>query len=310
MKIVLVDSSRVVVMAMRGLLAEHGHAVVGFHDGPEALAYIAAHADVDVLMTSLVLPSMSGFELCWETRLLASKTRPIYVVAMSSDKERERLAEALDSGADDFIGRPPKPEELLARLRAAERISLAHRELVRLAMRDPLTDLLNRRAFLEAAEVSLVTRSFRSPPSLMMVDVDRFKLINDTWGHDVGDRVIRSVASVLASSHAIVGRLGGEEFALLTPGGSLGDAMALAETLRRTIEVTPVDTPLGPVSCTASVGLVALRHRETLDEALKRADMALYAAKEGGRNRIVNVDEIEGDLMAVEAPRSPRTMVG
>src|SRR5512143_3551535 len=122
-----------------------------FADERDALARIKADASIEALITSAELMHMSGVELCWETRLLATSRRPIYVVMMSSQYDQRSLIEALDSGADDFIGKPPLAEELYARLRAAERIASMQRELIRLATIDPLTGLCNRRGFFEQA---------------------------------------------------------------------------------------------------------------------------------------------------------------
>src|SRR5882724_510047 len=110
-----------------------------------------APTGVDAVITSMELGAMSGLELCWETRVLAGRDRPIYVILMSSSVDKSRLGEALDSGADDFISKPPVPDELYARLRAAERLAMMQRELVRLASVDPLTGVHNRRAFFEIA---------------------------------------------------------------------------------------------------------------------------------------------------------------
>src|SRR5215470_15006018 len=115
MQIVLVDASRTVSRIVTQLLQARGYSVRCFADGPDALAYIRSGREVDALITSVELPSMSVFELCWETRLLAGQHSPIHIILMSSNYDRGKLAEALDSGADDFIGKPPAPEELYAR---------------------------------------------------------------------------------------------------------------------------------------------------------------------------------------------------
>src|SRR5207237_4028964 len=120
-----------------------------FVDGREALDHIKANAEVDVLITSTEPASLSGIELCWETRLLASCGRPIHIILMSSNRDQAHLVQALDCGADDFIGKPPAARELFARLRSAERMLSMQRDLIRLATTDPLTGLLNRRAFFE-----------------------------------------------------------------------------------------------------------------------------------------------------------------
>src|SRR2546421_4458822 len=147
MRVMLVDPSRTMRLFVTRLLQARDHEVLPFADGPEALACMRRDLDVAALITSGELVSMSGLELCWETRVLAGRDRPIYVILMSSSIDRSRLGEALDSGADDFISKPPVADELYARLRAAERLGTMQRELVRLASFDPLTGLHNRRGF-------------------------------------------------------------------------------------------------------------------------------------------------------------------
>ncbi len=139
MRIALVDPSRTTRLIVSRMLEARGHDVVPFADEREALQQIKIDLRIDALITSAELTHMTGLELCWEARLLATCKRPIYVLMMSSQYDQRNLVEALDSGADDFIGKPPLAEELFARLRAAERIASMQRELLRLATTDPLT---------------------------------------------------------------------------------------------------------------------------------------------------------------------------
>src|SRR5450432_4078798 len=206
MRVVVVDPSRTVLKAVSRLLARDSHEVNTFVDGPEALAHIKSDAGVSTLIASAELTTMSGIELCWETRLLSGRDRAIYIILMSSNSDQRHLINALDGGADEFIGKPPVEEELYARLRSAER-------LIRLPMIDPLTGLFNRRAFFERANQAIVRASASNRPAAILFDMDHFKRVNDTYGHDVGDLVLRDVSGVAASDRMTVGRLGGEEFA-------------------------------------------------------------------------------------------------
>src|ERR1041385_4719061 len=151
MRVVLVDPSRTMRLFVKRLLEARDHEVLPFADGGNALACLRENPDVAALITSVELDGMSGLELCWEARVLAGRDRPIYVILMSSSIDNSNLGEALDSGADNFISKPPIADELYARLRAAERFGAMQRELVRLASVDPLTGLHNRRVFFELA---------------------------------------------------------------------------------------------------------------------------------------------------------------
>jgi diguanylate cyclase (GGDEF)-like protein len=291
MRVVLVDPSRTVLKFVARLLEARGDEVQPFTDGRQALAYIQKASQVDALITSAEPLSMTGLELCWETRLLAGDRRAIYVILMSSNQERRNLVEALDSGADDFIGKPPVAEELYARLRAAERLASMHRDLVQLASLDSLTGILNRRAFFERAEEARDQALRSGPLTAVMLDVDHFKRVNDLYGHAVGDRALREVGSLVSNTGEIVGRLGGEEFAVLLSGRDLAQGMEAAERLRGDVLNLrlPVDGKV--VTLTCSFGVSEWQNGESVDELLRRADVALYAAKAAGRNRILAADE-------------------
>jgi two-component system cell cycle response regulator len=284
MRVVLVDPSRTMRLYVTRLLQARDHEVRPFADGAAALACMRDDSDVDAMITSAELNGMSGLELCWETRILAGRDRPIYVILMSSNIDKQKLGEALDSGADDFISKPPVPDELYARLRAAERLGTMQRELVRLASFDPLTGLLNRRVFFERAQ----SASQRSPiVTAIMLDIDHFKRINDVFGHDIGDQAIAAVAQAIATEGAVTGRLGGEEFALLLEGRTVEEGIVIAERLRTRTAALRFETAHGIITLSCSFGVSERTQGESIDDLLKRADVALYAAKTGGRNRVV-----------------------
>jgi diguanylate cyclase (GGDEF)-like protein len=288
MRIALVDPSRTTRLIVARMLEARGHEVLPFSDELEALAEIGADQCIEALITSAELKHISGVELCWETRLLATCRRPIYVLMMSSQYDQRSLIEALDSGADDFIGKPPLAEELYARLRAAERILSMQRELLRLAITDPLTGLCNRRGFFEHATEACARVA---PPdgslSAIILDVDNFKHINDSYGHEKGDEALRICARAARLEEAVTGRLGGDEFALLLERKPLPQAIEIAEDLRMRLAARPFDTGKDRITLTWSVGVGEGRPGDTVDQILARADAALYDAKLGGRNRVV-----------------------
>ena len=290
MRVALVEPSRTTRLIVGRMLEARGHEVLPFSDELEALAEIKADHSTDALITSAELKAISGLELCWETRLVATCRRPIYVLMMSTQYDKRNLIEALDSGADDFIGKPPLAEELYARLRAAERILSMQRELLRLATTDPLTGLCNRRGFFEQATEACARVV---PPdgslSAIMLDVDNFKHINDSYGHETGDEALRICAGAARLKEALTGRLGGDEFALLLEERTLPQAIEIAEDLRLKLAGRPLDTGKDRITLTWSIGVGEGKPGETVDQVLARADAALYNAKLGGRNRVVGV---------------------
>ena len=290
MRIVLVDPSRTTRLIVTRMLEARGHEVHPLADEQDALSLLKADHSIDALITSAELKSMSGVELCWETRLLASCRRPIYVLMMSTQYDQRSLIEALDSGADDFIGKPPLAEELYARLRAAERILSMQRELLRLAITDPLTGLCNRRGFFEQATEACARVV---PPdghlSAIILDIDNFKRINDSYGHETGDEAIRACADAARLQEALTGRLGGDEFALLLEDRTLPQAIEIAEDVRTRLAGRPFDTGKDRITLTCSLGVGEGKPGDTVDQILARADAALYDAKLGGRNRVVGV---------------------
>ena len=287
MRVVLIDPNFNSASHVARLLELRHHEVRTFADGREALAYIEADPEVSAVLTCTEPLSISGLELCWEARLLATAQRPIYLILMAA-KDDDQMIVALDSGADDFLHLPLAAEELYARLRAAERLARLQSELIWLATTDSLTGLFNRRAFFDKAKDLCARAAAGEPLSAIMVDVDHFKRINDAHGHKAGDEAICAVAQALSAERATVGRLGGEEFALLLRGRTMPEAVELAERLRAAVATLTIGG--AQVMLTCSFGVSEWRTGDTIDTLLKRADMALYDAKLGGRNRVIAAD--------------------
>ncbi len=299
MRVLVADPSAVERRLVASILQEDSHEVILAEDGDVALQILRAGQPFDVLITAIEFSTMSGFELCWEARLIASQGNPLYVIVMSTSRDEAKLVEALDSGADDFINAPPRKSELLARLRAAGRLLSAHRDLIRLASFDSLTGLRNRRSFFEALDLCAFEEG---PFSVIVLDVDHFKHINDANGHEVGDEVLREIGRRAVGIDKGFSRLGGEEFGLLVRGG-LAAAAEKAEALRRVIAATPFETGNGPLDVTASIGVAQKKDTDGFDKALKDADIALYAAKSAGRNRVtLSRTMSEGDFMLFDVP--------
>jgi diguanylate cyclase (GGDEF)-like protein len=189
------------------------------------------------------------------------------------------------------VGKPPVAEELYARLRVAERFGIMQRELIRLATTDSLTGMYNRRAFFEKAKALGEGANAGALLCAAMVDIDHFKRINDAHGHEAGDNAICAVANELMRECELVGRLGGEEFAVMLEGHCQADAVAIGERLRVKLAELPIKAGAETVTLTCSFGISEWRHGDTIDSLLKRADMALYEAKMSGRNRVIAADD-------------------
>jgi diguanylate cyclase (GGDEF)-like protein len=208
---------------------------------------------------------------------------------MSSTNDYGLVVQALDNGADDFIRKPPFPEELRAPLRAADRLTLMQRDLIKYATTDSLTGLLNRRTFFDDAVEACKGADSASPLSAILFDIDQFKRINDTYGHQAGDAVLASLGAVMrTASSGIIGRLGGEEFCLIQS-CDLADAVEVAESVRRSIRALRFTQP-EPFGITCSFGVAEWERGDTIDRILRRADIAMYEAKNTGRDRVVASD--------------------
>lgn len=300
----IVDSSRVVLKLIAQFFNERGDKASTFVDSRTALQHILDDPTVDVLITSLEVEPINGLELCWETRLAAGSRRPLYIVVMSSVNDQDKIIEALDCGADDMISKPISRQQLNARLRMAARLQSTQLHLVRLAETDPLTGLLNRRAFFEHLSKILNTQVPIPPLSAIMFDIDHFKRVNDGHGHHAGDQVIAAVAKEAAKLKGIAARLGGEEFVVVVEGYSEDEVYETAEHLRMRCADLVFNSDDGSFSITCSLGITSWAPGDSADDLLRRADMALYEAKACGRNCVKVASAIEG-----EGPRSfqPKT---
>ena len=290
MHVVLVESSGIGIKILTNMLEERGDRVTAFSDGAVAYDFIENDHSVDVVLTSFENESKGGLELCWDLRLISQADRPIFAIAMSSSYEHSKLIEALDCGADDFIRKPPEKTELHARLRAAERSLTNQRELVRLANIDPLTGLFNRRAFFKKTNEIRSTTDDVMQIAGIMFDIDHFKRVNDHFGHDVGDEAIRQVAKIGQSADGIAGRLGGEEFAVIVPNFHKTNAIDMAEAMREGISALRIETPNEELKLTCSFGVSHWARNDDIGVLLKRADTALYHAKNNGRNQVVGFE--------------------
>jgi len=287
--IFVVDDDLVIQQLMTALLAEFG-AVEVAGSGEEALEKVAVKKP-DLIVLDVEMPGMDGYEVC--TRLKADESvSDIPVIFLTSSNTNEDEEHGLEIGATDFIRKPISPRIVYARVSNILKLQAATRELEILATTDSLTGAYNRRHFMEVGNMEL-HRSIRYGQSftVAMLDIDHFKAVNDTYGHGVGDialkRTVQVIQDVLRNEDTL-GRLGGEEFAVIFPQTDLDGAGLVAERIRESIGEIVVDTPLGDLRFTMSIGLSSGGGKDSdIEEALKRADQALYSAKELGRNRVI-----------------------
>ena len=264
--------------------------VIDVTSGEEALE-ILSKEKIDLILLDILMPGMDGYEVC-RTVKADKSLRHIPIIFITSKNDDLSIEHAYEIGASDYITKPFRHRELMARIGNALRIQELQEELRLLASIDPMTRLYNRRYFTTMAEKILkLARREQTPLSLAILDIDRFKQINDTYGHLTGDRVITALSEKLMSRYResdLLCRFGGEEFVILMPNTELDIATLLAERTRKEIEKLQVPYNGGVISMTVSIGVsqVDLENEETLDPVLKRADDALYAAKNQGRNHV------------------------
>ncbi len=302
MHVVLVAADQALKQSVTSLLETRGHDVICFGDANTALDHLDAHEDANALIVVEQGIETPGPEICWEARLISSFERPIYICLISHPLESDAFIEALDCGADDVLQLPLSPDELYARLRAAERFSQMQLKLLEMATRDGLTGLLNRPAFFGRAE--RMREDSDAPMAAIMVDIDHFKAINDNYGHAAGDKAIRAIADCLRAQNDAAGRLGGEEFALLLENSDSAAAWRAAEALRRHIALLDIDVDASTLRLSCSFGVAVGSAGEDIDDVLRKADAALYVAKRSGRNMVALYDNSKASL-----PSRPNSVI-
>ncbi|MGD8858538.1 MAG: diguanylate cyclase [Myxococcales bacterium] len=278
------------------LLRSHGMEVETAEDGNRALAK-ARDADVDLVLLDIIMPGLDGLDCCRLIKgIVGDGFLPVVLLTARSDSD-SRVA-GLRIGADDYVCKPFDERELLARVtnllrikRMHDQIHAAKEKLATLAVKDELTGLYNYR-YLQTrmAEEYKRAERYREPLACVMLDVDHFKRVNDQHGHDVGDDVLREVASRLLEAVRevdVVARYGGEEFLLVLPSTNFSGALTVAERVWRSVGEDELRTG-GPGAITVSLGVAVYPSRDirSKDQLIKAADRALYQAKHDGRNRI------------------------
>lgn len=293
MHVLIADNSRSILDLVSNQVLKRGNTVTTFQDGQEVYDYLTAGHPFEILLTSLELLNVSGLELCWAANACADNGSSNYSIVMSSSSDVDTLVEALDSGADDFLTKPFLPQELNARLRAAERTVTAQTELIRLASKDDLTNICNRRNFFLHIEKKLVSLAAKKNSSMIMFDVDHLRQFNEKHGQDAGDCILVAVTEAVDNENIIFGRLGSEEFGIFLHEVSIAKAEKIAEAIRKKISNLSIPYNNQTMSVTISSGVCDLPTRKDIDLALKKTRQALDAAKNSGRNKTVVWGSIE-----------------
>lgn len=312
MRVLIVDDDASMRGVVRKVLEAVGHRVMEAGDGRTGME-MALEFQPQLMIVDWVMPEMSGLEL---TRALRQTKigRAIYILIMTSLDDDDRLIEAFENGVDDFMNKPINPRVLAARLRAGQRVirlqqevdrdreeirrfaaelAVSNRRLQEVALTDALTGFPNRRYAMDRIQQEWqVSSRTRRALSVMVIDVDQFKYYNDSHGHDLGDAVLKRVATMVKGAlraQDVVARTGGDEFLVICPDTSLDAALACAERVRFAVE--NARTPVNGISLRISLSIgVASRDGQMSepDALIKRADQALYLAKEKGRNRVMS----------------------
>lgn len=276
---------------LENFLRRQNYRVLQARSGEEALDLLARERGIRVVLTDYHMPDMDGHEL---TRRIRARHTPdeLRIIGISSSSDRLLSASFLKAGAADFIYSPFVPEELQCRINNNLDTLKQFENLRFLAERDPLSRLYNRRAFFEQAQEALsrFEKKNGAHAAVAILDIDHFKDVNDHYGHNVGDDVIKFVAETLTAcadhEHFLTARLGGEEFGFLFEDRDEAGVLKLCETIRTSIENGHIDHEGQALHVTASIGVARVYPGEPLDNHLNAADQMLYIAKQNGRNRV------------------------
>lgn len=292
MDILIVDDDPITRLALCAAVEDWGFTPVVATCGEEALNILSNENPPHLLIIDWSMPGISGPELC--TALRSRDDGQFFYILMLTGKEgNDAVIEAMESGADDFLSKPFDHRVLKVRLAAGSRIVRLEQTLNQLASRDSLTQCWNRRMIDELLDAAIAeAKRKQSALSIMVLDIDHFKQVNDTYGHAVGDIALKHMVNILNNNlreYDQVGRYGGEEFVVILPATDKDSAWGVAERIRSSLQYHPaqIDSQLD-ISMTVSIGLAQFEHRghDSRQQLFERADKALYDAKQSGRNRV------------------------
>ena len=303
MRALIADDDQIITTILSSVLSRTGMQVEVAHDGDVAWQALNSMQPPGLAILDWMMPNLDGLELCRRIRS-TPRLAATYVILVTAREGRDDLVSGLDAGADDYMVKPFNMGELQARINAGVRVAKLQQDLAQkvkdlrstrdhlavLASTDVLTGAYTRRWWFDLAEKEFSRgRRYARTFSLLMADLDWFKQVNDTFGHETGDRMLNQFGEMLRNTcrrSDIIGRIGGEEFAVLVPETSAEAAQHLATRLTENCRSILIPAEAGDARCSCSLGVTEVRpDDERLDAVMMRADQALYAAKRAGRNQ-------------------------
>jgi len=298
--ILIVDDTKINIDILIELLGDN-YDILASVTGTRAIK-ILEEQHVDIILLDILIPDMNGYDVC---RVLKSKdaTKHIPVIFITTNTDEESIDKAFEVGGIDYITKPFKALELLARIKThlnmqnlIQELEESQKRMEILASQDHMTKLYNRRYFSDISKTILnLAKRNKKELSVLMLDIDTFKRINDTYGHHVGDMVIIALADILkeySRESDIACRFGGEEFLLLLPETSIQGAYAIGEKIRKRVEEFVLDIENEQTlkfTVSGGVSEMDIKNEENLELTIHRADDALYEAKESGRNKVCQI---------------------
>jgi len=296
-KILVADDEKSLRVILSKALIKWGYDTVEAENGTDAVSILNKENPPMIVILDWMMPQMNGIEVLRKIRA-EEREIPFYIIMLTSKNEKSDIIEGLNEGADDYLVKPFDLGELQARINSGKRVIKLQQELVDSKKKleyqlehDVLTGVYSRRFIMEKLN-SEISRSMRTGISFAaaICDIDHFKKINDTYGHQAGDKVLCEFGKILEENireYDSVGRIGGEEFLIITPIKNEADEISLFERVRLKVEKSRIKVDTGEISITVSIGATFYENGKTADKIISEADKALYVAKNSGRNKVV-----------------------
>ena len=290
--ILAIDDANDILTLLESELSAEGYRVLLAKNGAIGLELLATE-EVDLVLLDILMPEMSGHQVLKRIKQ-KKESKIIPVIMLSASEQSQDIVSALDLGADDYVTKPYIPEVLFARIRTSLRLLDKNRELEKMASIDFLTGINNRRQFYSLSNMTLNKNNRdKSWLTLALMDIDYFKNVNDTYGHDVGDRVLVEFSRMLSEyfrGYDVISRIGGEEFCVCLPDTDAQKGFQACDRFRALVANNripiEIDGKFIDLSTNVSIGITSVQQESDIELLIKQADSALYFAKNSGRNKV------------------------